>query len=77
MRRGGDGEAGKYGGSLNSRPSHVLTSIRLGVCFAFIGVLAELLKYRIYIETYLSKASYGICIPINVLEATMKTAIRS
>ena len=43
VKRGGDGEAGKYGGSLNSKPSHVLTNIRFGVgLLFFIGVLAEL-----------------------------------
>ena len=42
VNRGGDGEAGRYGGSLNSRPSHVLTNMRLGVDLVLVGVLLEL-----------------------------------
>ena len=42
VNRGGDGEAGRYGGSLSSRPSHVLTNMRLGVDLVLVGVLLEL-----------------------------------
>ena len=53
VKRGGDGEAGKYGGSLNSSPSHVLTTIRLGVgLLFFIGVLAELKEYNPQFRKY-------------------------
>ena len=53
VKRGGDGEAGKYGGSLNSNPSHVLTNIRLGVgLLFFIGVLAELKENEPHFNEY-------------------------
>ena len=53
VKRGGDGEAGKYGGSLSSNPSHVLTNIRFGVgLLFFIGVLAELKEYEPHFNEY-------------------------